>query len=256
MKLEIHPELSSFLPDVDEEDEKALEADIIACGGARDPIVVWSGKGIIIDGHRRYRICNKHGLPFKTEEMLFDSLSEAMEFMEKWQFMRRNMTPAQRALATQKMVQRRLQDSRDGTTKSEIVAQVAEATNRSPRSVWHDVKVAQVIEQTPKEVKEVAKELSASAVAKIAEIPQERQQEIAAVADKQERKKVLKEAIEEVSKTPYPKPKEVEEALETLAILQKQVRDLANTLGRLEDFKALRWNFTKVYDWLNSLKGK
>jgi len=256
MELKIHPELAAFLPDCDEDDDRSLEEDIKASGGARDPIIVWSGQGYIIDGHRRYHYCKKHGLPFKTEDMIFDTLSEAMAFMEKWQFMRRNMTPAQRALATQKMVQRRMQDASEGTNKVQAVVAVAEATQRSKRQVFRDLAVADVIEKSPEEIKEVAKELPASAVSKIAEIPRERQQEIASVEDKQERKKALKEEIEQVGKTPTSSPKAVQDAMDTLASLQKQLRDIASDLGRLEDFKILRFNITKIYDWLNDLKGK
>lgn len=202
MDLKIHPDLAAFFPDCDEEDDKALEADIIANGGARDPIIVWSGHGIIIDGHRRYKFCKRHGLPFVTEDMIFDTLSEVMGFMEKWQFMRRNMTPAQRAVATQKMVQRRTLEATQGTTKSEIVEAVAEATQRSTRQVYRDMAVAEVIEKSPEAIQEIARDLPARHVSKIAEIPQERQQEIAAVPDKQERKKALQEEIEQVGKTP------------------------------------------------------
>ena len=256
MELKIHPELAAFLPDCSEEDDRALEQDIIASGGARDPIIVWSGQGFIIDGHRRYHFCKKHGLRFKTEDMIFDSLSEAMSFMENWQFMRRNMTPAQRALATQKMVQRRSMEASEEATKNDIVESVAKVTQRSARQVYRDLQVAEAIDSAPQEIKEVANELNAVDIAKIQKIAPEKQSEIAAVASKEDRKKELQKAIEQTSKTPAPKPKEVEDALESLAVLQRQARDLAKGFGIYQEFQSLRPRFTEIYDWLNKLKGK
>lgn len=47
------------------EEYAQLEANIEGC---RDPLVVWDGT--LIDGHNRFEICSKLGLPFKTEHLM------------------------------------------------------------------------------------------------------------------------------------------------------------------------------------------
>ena len=43
-----------------------LEQNLLA-DGCRDPIVVWHD--VIVDGHNRYEICMRHGIPFDTKDM-------------------------------------------------------------------------------------------------------------------------------------------------------------------------------------------
>ena len=46
-----------------------LEQNLLA-DGCRDPIVVWHD--VIVDGHNRYEICMRHGIPFDTKDMEFE----------------------------------------------------------------------------------------------------------------------------------------------------------------------------------------
>ena len=39
-----------------------LEADILDYGGCREALVVWQGHHILLDGHNRLRLCQRHGL--------------------------------------------------------------------------------------------------------------------------------------------------------------------------------------------------
>ncbi len=66
-----------------------LEENILA-DGCRDPIVTWNG--IIVDGHNRYEICKRHGLPFTTVEMDFDSRESAAVWICLNQLGRRNIS--------------------------------------------------------------------------------------------------------------------------------------------------------------------
>jgi hypothetical protein len=52
----IDEEFKSLLPELDPITYSALEENIIQ-NGCRDAIVLW--RGILIDGHNRYRICQK-----------------------------------------------------------------------------------------------------------------------------------------------------------------------------------------------------
>lgn len=47
--------------------------------GCREPILTWNG--VIVDGHKRYRICTDEGLDFSTEEKSFLSEEEAVSWI-------------------------------------------------------------------------------------------------------------------------------------------------------------------------------
>ena len=70
-----------------------LEANILAYG-CNTPITTWNG--VIIDGHNRYEICRKHGIPFEVEEMTFEYREEAIAWICANQLGRRNLTEESR----------------------------------------------------------------------------------------------------------------------------------------------------------------
>ena len=72
MKTEIiiNDEFSSFFPALDKETKVWLEESLLQYG-CQHPLVLWNG--ILIDGHHRYEIIQKHGLPFTTISMDFES---------------------------------------------------------------------------------------------------------------------------------------------------------------------------------------
>lgn len=58
---------------------------------------VWKETGILLDGHNRFAICKKHGIPFKTIAKSFADRTAAEVWMLENQLARRNVTPFQRA---------------------------------------------------------------------------------------------------------------------------------------------------------------
>ena len=93
ISLRIQPELQELLPPLSESEYAGLEADILK-NGVLSPIVVW--EGVIVDGHHRYAICQKHGLAFEIKNMTFDSMDTAKLWAWQHQDHRRNLTPFQR----------------------------------------------------------------------------------------------------------------------------------------------------------------
>lgn len=87
-ELKIDVELKDLLPKLDEEKEKLLEEDILK-NGCISPIIIWNG--YIVDGHHRYKICQKNCLEFKTKEMQFENKQEAMIWAWTTQKARRNI---------------------------------------------------------------------------------------------------------------------------------------------------------------------
>lgn len=96
MKLTIDPEFRSLIPPLTDEERRQLEANVRA-DGCRDPLVVWNGKNILLDGHNRNDICERFGIPFKTSEKHFEDRDAAKVWIINNQFGRRNLTLFQRA---------------------------------------------------------------------------------------------------------------------------------------------------------------
>jgi N6-adenosine-specific RNA methylase IME4 len=91
----VDAEFASLIPPLSAEERQQLEENIVEHGGARDPLVVWASKGTLtlLDGHNRYEICTRLGLPFDVHEMRLGSRDEASDWMDRNQLGRRNLHP-------------------------------------------------------------------------------------------------------------------------------------------------------------------
>ena len=94
-KITVDPEFKSNIPPLSDEEFAQLEKNILA-DGCRDPLVLWGQ--LIVDGHNRYVICTRHGLPFATVQKEFAGRDAAMDWMDANQLGRRNLTPDQRSI--------------------------------------------------------------------------------------------------------------------------------------------------------------
>ena len=97
--LKIDPELRDLLPPLTNDEFKQLEDNLVK-DGCQNPLFVWHG--FIADGHNRYKICQKHKIPFAIAELGFDDKSEVMRWMIDGQLGRRNLSPIQRVAVTEK----------------------------------------------------------------------------------------------------------------------------------------------------------
>ena len=87
--LKIDEEFKQLIHPLKRQEYLQLESNIIA-DGCRDPIIVWDG--YIIDGHNRYEICTRHGIPFETQEKTFICREEAIAWICGNQLGRRNIS--------------------------------------------------------------------------------------------------------------------------------------------------------------------
>ena len=95
MKFEIDHEFEERMPKLTEEELEQLEQNILSDGKIRDPLVIWNG--IILDGHNRYRILQKHpGLPYWIQEIDLPDRAAAIAWICRNQLGRRNLTPEQK----------------------------------------------------------------------------------------------------------------------------------------------------------------
>jgi len=84
------PEMEQLLPPLSAEQFSSLERDILE-SGCYAPIVV-NEELAVIDGHNRFRICKKHGLPFRMLVFSFADLLEAKQWALETQRGRRNLS--------------------------------------------------------------------------------------------------------------------------------------------------------------------
>lgn len=96
-KVKIDAEFRSLIPPLRPEEREQLEANIIA-EGCRDPLVIWGGKGILLDGHNRYEICLTHDIDFETVEIDLADREAAADWIDANQLGRRNLNPSQYSL--------------------------------------------------------------------------------------------------------------------------------------------------------------
>ena len=84
------PEMEQLLPPLSGEQFSALENDILE-NGCYAPIIVNEDMVVVIDGHNRFRICEKHGLPYRMLVFSFANLLEAKQWALDTQKGRRNL---------------------------------------------------------------------------------------------------------------------------------------------------------------------
>lgn len=139
--IQIDSEFQALIPPLSAEERAQLEANLLA-DGCRDPLVVWVQPApepgthkcyahdeskcdlvpeddvwhcrhcehnpapqeyVLIDGHNRYEICTRLGLPFEVVVQEFDSRSDVIEWIIKNQFGRRNLNDYQRGVLALRM---------------------------------------------------------------------------------------------------------------------------------------------------------
>jgi hypothetical protein len=91
--IRVDPELAGLIPPLSREERHRLEVSLLAEGGCRDPLLVWEGENILLDGHNRLALCREHGLPFKVKYVRLPNREAARAYIVGLQLGRRNLTP-------------------------------------------------------------------------------------------------------------------------------------------------------------------
>ncbi len=79
MNIVVNEELKAYIDPLTPEEHEALERSILT-EGCRDALVLWGD--VLVDGHNRYAICQKHGLPFQTvQNTRFQSIEDVHLWM-------------------------------------------------------------------------------------------------------------------------------------------------------------------------------
>ena len=93
--LKVDPEFQGKIPPLTFEELEQLEKNIVNDGKVINPLIVWNG--LIVDGHNRYAILQKHpDIPYTVHEKEFADRFEAIIWICKNQLGRRNLSPEQK----------------------------------------------------------------------------------------------------------------------------------------------------------------
>ena len=232
-KLIIDPEFKALIPPLQQEEYAALEQSILR-DGCRDALVVW--KGILVDGHNRYEICNRTDKGFRTVPLeRIDSRDGVMAWMLDNQLARRNFNDYQRgvlALKKEALLAAAAEKQKKGVSQNEDLStnlskgsamdtrrDLAKAAGVSEGTL---AKVEKIKETAVEEVLKKARsgEVKIDVAAQVATLPQDEQVALAAagndamkaaakdVRKSKQNKKVAEDASPESQEgTAGPKPK-------------------------------------------------
>ena len=224
MHITVLEELKAYIDPLTPDEHDALERSILA-EGCRDALVLWGD--VLVDGHNRYGICQKHGLPFQTvQNTRFQSMEDVHLWMIDQHLGRRSVSDFQRGvLALRKreiLAERRAQsiaatasaheaarDDADHAPRNAAIPEpnplksrtdIAKAARLSSSQVVHIEKIQK--QAAPELVAAVkAGTISLNAAAAVASLPVE-EQKSAALGGKDELKQAAKRVREVNRKTP------------------------------------------------------
>jgi hypothetical protein len=254
MDIVVNEELKAYIDPLTPEEHEALERSLLA-EGCRDALVLWGQ--VLVDGHNRYGICRKHGLPFQTvQNPRFQSIEDVQLWMIDQHLGRRSLSDFQRGvLALRKRDIVALRRTRSVASTAELPAAAPTpaptptATPAAPQDKLDTrealAKAARLsssqVQQIEKIQKQAAPELvsalkagmvSINAAAAVASLPAE-EQVAAAASGAEELKQAAKRVRDAKRKSPAPES--------TLESLRQRVAVLeAENAGLRRELEALR----------------
>lgn len=96
MDIIVNEELLAYIDPLTPDEHAALERSILA-EGCRDALVLWGN--VLVDGHNRYGICQRHGIAFNTvQNTRFKSMDDVRLWMIDQHLGRRSLSDFQRGV--------------------------------------------------------------------------------------------------------------------------------------------------------------
>lgn len=93
MDIIVDPRFRDKIPKPSEEERRRLEANILSDGFVREPLVIWAGTNILVDGHNRWDIIQMHpDIPYTTIEQEFANEWDVVAWICRNQLGRRNIS--------------------------------------------------------------------------------------------------------------------------------------------------------------------
>lgn len=225
----VNAELKAYIEPLTPDEHEALERSLLA-EGCRDALVLWGD--VLVDGHNRYGICVKHGIPFRTvQHPHFRSVEDVHLWMIDQHLGRRSVSDYQRgvlALRKREIVaerRARAMAMADEKEKADVDAGAADEAARTavlePRPLQNREDIARAARLSSSQVGMIEKihkqaapevvaavkagEISLNAAAVVASLPVE-EQKAAAQAGKDELRQVARRVRESRRKPREPEP--------------------------------------------------
>ena len=275
MKIDL--EFQSLIPPLTYEEKKMLEESILS-EGCRDAIVVWNDT--IIDGHNRYEICKKHGIPFETVSREFEDRNDVIEWIIKNQFGRRNLPMHERArlaLRLKPVIAEKAREKQhsginqythslpQNSAKPSIPIETRDEIAKAA-GVSHDTiaKVEKIEEAAPAPVVQASRkgDISVNAAYQVTKMMQEEQEEIASRIQSGEN---AKSVVLEVQKRPhvannsgnnewYTPAEYIEAARKAMGSIDTDPasNDIANKVVKAEKYYTIETNGL-AHDWIGNV---
>ncbi|HSW04417.1 plasmid replication/partition related protein [Aquabacterium sp.] len=223
MDIVVNEELKAYIDPLTPEEYEALERSIMS-EGCRDALVLWGD--VLVDGHNRYGICRKHGLPYQTvQNTRFQSIEDVHLWMIDQHLGRRSISDFQRGvLALRKreiVAERRARtvaapnpapdkpaaeapDAGIGGTKAPEALDTREALAKAARlSSSQVVMIEKIQKQAAPELVAAVKSgtISINAAAAVASLPA--QEQVAAAAAGKDELKLAAKRVRESRRKPH-----------------------------------------------------
>lgn len=210
---------ANLFPMLDAAGQDALRADVQEYG-VREPVILFAGR--ILDGRNRYMAARDLGQDFPVAD--FEGTdAEALSYVLSTNLHRRHLTESQRAAVAAKLANMKPGDnqhSRGGANLPDLpapvtVSQAAEMLSVSERSVKSARKVQE--QGAPELSAAVEKgEVSVSAAAAVAELPQEEQAAVVAAGPQavKEKAKEVRQAKQPVQDEAQDEPEQIDPEVE------------------------------------------
>lgn len=246
MHIVVNEDLKAYIDPLTPDEHDALERSLLA-EGCRDALVLWGD--VLVDGHNRYGICQKHGIPFQTlQSTLFTSMEDVHLWMIDQHLGRRSVSDFQRGvLALRKreiLNDRRLKAAPPVESDSTVPAfEATDASTPAPLATTEPMKsrediakaarlsssqvvlIEKIQKQAAPEVVAAVKSgtISLNAAAAVATLPEQEQ-----VAAAQGGKELLRQAAKRVreSKKRAPVDEAQDSAEDSMAVLKARVTEL------------------------------
>ena len=147
--IQVLPELKAYIDPLTPDEHESLERSILD-EGCRDALVLWGN--ILVDGHNRFGICQKHGLPFKTvQNERFQNMEDIHLWMIDQHLGRRSVSDFQRGVLA--LRKREIIAERRAAAAAAVNAAKASAGEAAAEAPWEgdtDPVVAQALANVPK----------------------------------------------------------------------------------------------------------